>query len=398
MCVCSCKLHVAYICADAPGAAYGAGWEIYNIGPRDLKATRQTHFRWFSRLGPGRGRNPTVTNFSQGTWLVWLGKSFETSLPTELCIPDSRLKCPGKHPSPRQPTRSSCRPTASLARTASSPPTVSAAPASHVHARPSRPLTARSRLRAVVKTLVANGHTVRGTVRDLAKSGEHVTSLGAAPIVVADMTDAAALDKAFAGVDGVFHMAAVHPEYGFEATPEGRDGVLKVAVEGTEAVIAAAKRAAVKRVVLTSSLAAVECGNDTITLTESTWSKAEVYDSLEKLQQTQWGTHYTVRLPASRRAAREGTFASGQGLATLAHARARAPFLILWPPLRPSSRRQHPIACGARLACLRSTSSRRWSRSVPRWRSPSARASTCASSCRATSSSARSRPPASTAR
>lgn len=88
-------------------------------------------------------------------------------------------------------------------------------------------------------------------------------------------------------------MAAVHPEYGFKDTPEGRDGILKVAVQGTETVIAAAKAAGVKRIVLTSSLAAVECGNDEGTLTEATWAKAEVYDAPEKLEQTQWFTHYT---------------------------------------------------------------------------------------------------------
>merc|ERR1711871_1507941 len=53
------------------------------------------------------------------------------------------------------------------------------------------------------------------------------------------------------------------------------------------------KAAGVGRVVLTSSLAAVECGNDDTTLSEETWSKAEVYDSEEKLAQTQWTTHYT---------------------------------------------------------------------------------------------------------
>ena len=35
------------------------------------------------------------------------------------------------------------------------------------------------------------------------------------------------------------------------------------------------------------------CGNDAGTLTESTWSKSEVYDSPAKLAETQWATHYT---------------------------------------------------------------------------------------------------------
>ena len=145
----------------------------------------------------------------------------------------------------------------------------------------------------MIKHLIAEGHTVTGTVRNAATAGEHVTSLGAKVAVVPNLDDSTALASAFTGIDGVFHMAAVHPEYGFAETPAGRDGMLKTAVDGTVSVINAAKAAGVKRVVLTSSLAAVECGNDDATLTEATWSRAEVYDSAEKLEKTQWATHYT---------------------------------------------------------------------------------------------------------
>jgi len=145
----------------------------------------------------------------------------------------------------------------------------------------------------LVKVLTSKGHTVRGTVRDVASTGKHLASLGAEPVEVKDMGNTAALEKAFAGADGVFHMAAVHPEYGFAETPEGRETILKVAVEGTTSVLSAAKAAGVKRVVLTSSLAAIECGNDEGELTESTWSRPDVYDSKEKLEGTRWTTHYT---------------------------------------------------------------------------------------------------------
>jgi len=144
----------------------------------------------------------------------------------------------------------------------------------------------------LIKHLIAEGHSVVGTVRNLSAC-ENVASLGAKLVEVKSLEDAAALEKAFAGCDGVFHMAAVHPEYGFAATPEGREGMLKAAVEGTRCVVGAAKAAGVGRFVLTSSLAAVECGNDEGTLTEATWSRADVYDSTEKLEQTQWTTHYS---------------------------------------------------------------------------------------------------------
>ena len=40
-------------------------------------------------------------------------------------------------------------------------------------------------------------------------------------------------------------------------------------------------------------LVAVVLLDDEGTLSEVMWSKAEVYDSEEKLKQTQWATHYT---------------------------------------------------------------------------------------------------------
>ena len=143
----------------------------------------------------------------------------------------------------------------------------------------------------MIKHLVAEGHSVVGAVRDAKVSGENVAALGAKVVEVGSLADAAALQAAFAGVDGVFHMAAVHPQYGFEAGD--RDAILKTAVDGTTSVIAAAKAAGVGRIVVTSSLAAIECGNDEGVLTEATWSRPEVYDSSEKLTKTQWATHYT---------------------------------------------------------------------------------------------------------
>ena len=100
------------------------------------------------------------------------------------------------------------------------------------------------------------------------------------------------LAAAFNGADGVFHMAATHPKYGFEDTPEGRMAMVESAVQGTISALQACKMAGVKRVVVTSSLAAVECGNDEGTLTEATWAKPEVYDSEEKLTKTTWATHF----------------------------------------------------------------------------------------------------------
>ena len=68
---------------------------------------------------------------------------------------------------------------------------------------------------------------------------------------------------------------------------------MDTAVQGTRLCLNAAVDAGVKRVVLTSSLAAVECGNDEGELTEQTWSKVEVYDNPENPLSAEWRTHYT---------------------------------------------------------------------------------------------------------
>jgi len=167
---------------------------------------------------------------------------------------------------------------------------------------------------SLIKHLVSLGHTVRGTVRDAAKDGAHLEALGAKVFEVKDFSDADAVAKAFEGVDGVFHMAAVHPEYGFADTPEGREGILKTAVAGTTSVLSAVKKAGIKRVVLTSSLAAIECGNDEGTLSEEVWAKASVYDAPEKLNNTQWTTHYTYVKSKVEQEKAAIAFAASEGL------------------------------------------------------------------------------------
>lgn len=153
----------------------------------------------------------------------------------------------------------------------------------------------------LITKLLSCGHNVRGTVRDTTDASKMGTlnNLNAKYpgqlkiFEVSNLKDPASMIEAFSGVDGVFHLAAVHPEYGFKDVPEGREEVISTAVEGSLGVMKACKEATVKRVVLTSSLAAVECGNDEGTLTESTWADASVYDNTENQRGNgQWSTHY----------------------------------------------------------------------------------------------------------
>jgi len=174
----------------------------------------------------------------------------------------------------------------------------------------------------VVSQLLEKGFSVRATVRhaDDAPQLARLNELSAAHpgkveiCKVEELTNTEALAAAFKGCDGVFHMAAVHPKYGFEETPEGRAALVATAVEGTLSAFKACVSAGVKRVVLTSSLAAIECGNDEGTLTEATWSKPEVFDSAEKLEKTTWGTHYTYVKSKTEQEKAAVAFASEHGL------------------------------------------------------------------------------------
>jgi len=153
----------------------------------------------------------------------------------------------------------------------------------------------------LITKLLASGHKVRGTVRDTDDNSkmETLNALSAQYpgqlqlYKVSNLKDSASMKEVFTGVNGVFHLAAVHPEYGFKDVPEGRDELVSIAVDGTVGVMKACKEAGVNRIVLTSSLAAVECGNDEETLSESTWADASVYNNSKNQRGNgQWSTHY----------------------------------------------------------------------------------------------------------
>lgn len=110
----------------------------------------------------------------------------------------------------------------------------------------------------------ANGHIGSHVVRELFSAGSTAVAFvrpksdrrGLAGIACevreGDLLDAASVEKAVAGVDAVIHVGAVH------ANAEKSPGEMtRTAVEGTRAVLEAAARAGVKRVVLTSSGATV---------------------------------------------------------------------------------------------------------------------------------------------
>jgi dihydroflavonol-4-reductase len=126
----------------------------------------------------------------------------------------------------------------------------------------------------VVEQLLARGYRVRGTVRSLKGDASHLTSLpGAAErleLVAADLLAPGAFDAAVAGCEFVLHTAS---PYTLDARDPQRD-LVDPAVQGTRSVLASCQKAGgVRRVVLTSSMAAItdEPENDRV-LTEADWN------------------------------------------------------------------------------------------------------------------------------
>ena len=101
---------------------------------------------------------------------------------------------------------------------------------------------------ALARRLLSDGHEVVAAVRTPAKATD-LADLGIEG-VAADVSDTAALTRAFTGCDGVFHVAGWY-KVGDRDPAEG----WRVNVEGTKHVLAAATAAAVPRLVYTSTCA-----------------------------------------------------------------------------------------------------------------------------------------------
>jgi dihydroflavonol-4-reductase len=109
-----------------------------------------------------------------------------------------------------------------------------------------------------IADLLAQGYQVRGTVRSRAKALKEA-ALARIPgaerleLVEADLLKPASFEKPAQGCEAVLHMAS---PYAINVKDPQRD-LVDPAVNGTQAVLAAAAKAGVRRVVLTSSMAAI---------------------------------------------------------------------------------------------------------------------------------------------
>jgi len=129
--------------------------------------------------------------------------------------------------------------------------------------------------------LLAAGHQVRTTVRNLKRESDVRSMLSAAGVEAADRLSFVAADlekdegwaEAAAGCEFVLHVASPFPL----RVPRDENELIIPAREGTLRVLRAARNAGVKRVVLTSSFAAIGYGHEatTVPFDETTWSNLD---------------------------------------------------------------------------------------------------------------------------
>ena len=140
----------------------------------------------------------------------------------------------------------------------------------------------------LIKQLLEKGYHVKGTVRNLQKKEnyQHLIDLPFAndrlELVEADLMVEGSFDQAIRDCEGVFHTAS--PFY-FKNIKDPQKEMIEPAVFGTLNVLKSCRRtSSVKRVIVTSSIAAVMLGDfpENHVFTEADWSNSEL---LEQTQQ-----------------------------------------------------------------------------------------------------------------
>jgi dihydroflavonol-4-reductase len=163
----------------------------------------------------------------------------------------------------------------------------------------------------VIHQLLEAGHEVRGTARSVSRKAtlnKVLSDYAGMPvdieIVAADLTSDAGWDEAVAGMDYVQHVASPF----LAVIPKDPDELIRPARDGAFRVLKASKAAGVKRVVMTSSMAAIAYGWGDARpnpLTEEHWSNP---DNLED------NTAYTRSKTIAERAAWDYMAGEGAGM------------------------------------------------------------------------------------
>ena len=114
----------------------------------------------------------------------------------------------------------------------------------------------------LARQLIEEGYTVRGTVRSMDKAPDLDMEF-----VVADVLKANDWAKVLKGATGLFHLATVYSTSGDEQV------ILDTANQGTENVLRAAAAEGIKRIVYTSSVAAIGSTPKGVVKDESNWNE-----------------------------------------------------------------------------------------------------------------------------
>ena len=132
----------------------------------------------------------------------------------------------------------------------------------------------------IARDLLEAGHTVRGSLRSLDRADEvraavrahlpDADALDRLSFVELDLTRDAGWPEAMAGVEALIHTASPFPM----VQPKNEDEIIRPAVDGTLRALRAAQDAGVTRVVLTSSVVAIEANPKVgrALLTEADWT------------------------------------------------------------------------------------------------------------------------------
>ena len=131
------------------------------------------------------------------------------------------------------------------------------------------------------KELLDAGYSVRGSIRDQVKSQEVLDTLAAASVntknltlIKLDLTSDHGWDEAAAGCEFVMHVASPF----IMANPKEPKDLISPAVDGTLRALRAAKKAGVKRLVLTSSIFSMMGSMKTGTFNPSDWTDVDAPD------------------------------------------------------------------------------------------------------------------------
>jgi dihydroflavonol-4-reductase len=156
----------------------------------------------------------------------------------------------------------------------------------------------------VIRQLVAEGWTVRGSIRNLARADAVRKTLGLPDLelVAVDLTSDAGWAEAMAGMDFVQHIASPIPT----REPKDPQELIGPARDGALRALRFAHAARVKRLVMTSSMAAIAYGHPEPrpVFTEAHWTNAESLDAYAYIKSK---TH-------AERAARDWMAAHGTGM------------------------------------------------------------------------------------